>query len=169
MTQHILTSLTVGEWTAIVGMIITALCSIIIPLAKFFNKKKQQYEQTIQKVKKIEQQVDQMISKIDNMATICDTLNDMQSQISATYQALNIQIDRFEVQQLKHIINDAFLGYDDITHIPDEVLIGASQSCDIYVGKGLNHETGARCKLIYEELERRQRVRAHAQEGDHHA
>ena len=169
MIQHILSSLTIGEWTAIIGIALTILCSVIIPLFKFLDKKKKQYENTLNKVKTIETRVDQLITQTNNIVEVCESLGQMQTQISETYQALTAQLDRFEAQQLKHIINDAFLGYEDIEHIPDEVLIGASQSCDIYIGKGLNHETGARCKLIYQELERRQRLRAHPQEGDQNA
>lgn len=169
MVQHILSSLTIGEWTAIIGIALTILCSVIIPLFKFLDKKKKQYENTLNKVKTIETRVDQLITQTNNIVEVCESLGQMQTQISETYQALTAQLDRFEAQQLKHIINDAFLGYEDIEHIPDEVLIGASQSCDIYIGKGLNHETGARCKLIYQELERRQRLRAHPQEGDQNA
>lgn len=169
MLLHILASLTIGEWTAVIGAITTLICSIIIPLLKFINKKKKQYENTIKKILKLETEVDEITNKINNIATICSQLSDLQSQASETYKALMTQMDRFETQHLKHVINDAFLGYDCIEDIPDEVLIGASQSCDIYVGKGLNHETGARCKIIYKELERRQMLRAHVQEGDHHA
>ena len=40
--------------------------------------------------------------------------------------------------------------------IPQEVLVNASECCDSYLSKGLNHEVGARCKIIYKEIERRE-------------
>ena len=55
------------------------------------------------------------------------------------------------------MINDVYNGYGKAENIPYEMLLNASQCCEIYVeDKHLNHEIGARCKLINEELERRQ-------------
>ena len=160
--------LTVGEWTAVIGVATTIVCSIVIPLFKFFEKRKRQYEETVNKVRAIETEVTRLSNQIDEMMTVCSNLTEIQSRMTETYDSLMTQIDRFETQQLKHVINDAFLGYDCIEDIPDEILIGASQSCDIYIGKGLNHETGSRCHLIFQELERRQAIRAHSRGGDDH-
>lgn len=66
------------------------------------------------------------------------------------------QFDKFEVHQLKYIINDALFGYETVDEIPQEVLVNASECCDSYLSKGLNHEIGARCKIIYKEIERRE-------------
>ena len=168
MNNYILTGLSVGEITAIIGAVLAILTSVIIPLYKYFNKKHKDYEKNVQKLVAVDKQVDSLISQIDKVTELCNTLAVAQTEMNNTCKDLLSKMDRFETQQLKHIINDAFLGYDCIEEIPDEILIGASQSCDIYVGKGLNHETGSRCKLIYKELERRQILKAHPQEGDHH-
>lgn len=168
MNNYILTGLSVGEITAIIGAVLAILTSVIIPLYKYFNKKHKDYEKNVQKLVAVDKQVDSLISQIDKVTELCNTLAVAQTEMHNTCKDLLSKMDRFETQQLKHIINDAFLGYDCIEEIPDEILIGASQSCDIYVGKGLNHETGSRCKLIYKELERRQILKAHPQEGDHH-
>lgn len=168
MNNYILTGLSVGETTAIIGAVIAVLTSVIIPLYKHFDKKHKEYENNIKKLKDIDSQVDSLINQIDRITDICSDLVSAQTEMNQTCQELLTKIDRFETQQLKHIINDAFLGYNCIEDIPDEILIGASQSCDIYIGKGLNHETGSRCHLIYQELERRQILRAHPREGDHH-
>lgn len=168
MNNYILTGLSVGEITAIIGAVLAILTSVIIPLYKYFNKKHKDYEKNVQKLVAVDKQVDSLISQIDKVTELCNTLAVAQTEMHNTCKDLLSKMDRFETQQLKHIINDAFLGYDSIEEIPDEILIGASQSCDIYVGKGLNHETGSRCKLIYKELERRQILKAHPQEGDHH-
>lgn len=168
MNNYILTGLSVGELTAIIGAVVAILTSVIIPLYKYFNKKHKDYEKNVQKLVAVDKQVDGLISQIGKVTELCNTLAVAQTEMHNTCKDLLSKMDRFETQQLKHIINDAFLGYDCIEEIPDEILIGASQSCDIYVGKGLNHETGSRCKLIYKELERRQILKAHPQEGDHH-
>ena len=168
MNYYILTGLSVGEVTAIIGAVVALLSSVIIPLYKYFNKKQKDYENNVKKLKEIDKQVDGLSDQIDKITELCYNLAAAQAEMNETCQNLLTKIDRFETQQLKHIINDAFLGYNCIEDIPDEILIGASQSCDIYVGKGLNHETGSRCQLIYQELERRQVLRAHPQEGDRH-
>ena len=168
MNNYILTGLSVGEITAIIGAVVAILTSVIIPLYKYFNKKHKDYEKNVQKLIEVDKQVDGLITQIDKVTELCNTLATAQNDMHNTCKNLLSKMDRFETQQLKHIINDAFLGYSCIEEIPDEILIGASQSCDIYIGKGLNHETGSRCKLIYKELERRQILKAHPQEGDHH-
>lgn len=168
MHNYILTGLSVGEITAIIGAVLALFTSVIIPLYKHFDKKHKEYENNIKKLKEIDNQVDNLLGQIDRVTEICYNLASAQAEMNDTCRDLLTKMDRFETQQLKHIINDAFLGYDSIEDIPDEILIGASQSCDIYIGKGLNHETGSRCQLIYRELERRQVLRAHPQEGDRH-
>lgn len=69
---------------------------------------------------------------------------------------LEKRYDALETQQLKYIINDAFFSCNGhVEDMPYEVLVNAAECADIYIKKGLNHETGARCKIIYAELERR--------------
>ena len=162
-------ALTGQEWIALLGVICTILSVVVIPVAKFVKKKRDQYLNTIKTVQYMSKGADETLKAINN---IKDDINEMKSgmeDINNQFKEMKEKTDKFETQQLKYMINDAFYSFNGIEEIPDEVLINASQCCDIYVGKGLNHETGARCKLIYAELERRQKKLAtHKEEGDHH-
>ena len=54
------------------------------------------------------------------------------------------------------MINDAYFGYTNIHEIPDDILTNACECCEIYVNKRHhNHEIKPRCKLMWEEQERR--------------
>lgn len=158
-------SFNVQEWIAVIGVACTLLSVVIIPLFKTIKKKRYKYLSTINKVQDISIQTNKTLKTIEN---INDNISGMKNEILDINEKINDMkktTSEFEVQQLKYMINDAFYSFNSIEDIPDEVLINASQCCDIYIGKGLNHETGARCKLIYEELERRQEKLAHHKEG----
>ena len=58
MNNYILTGLSVGEITAIIGAVLAILTSVIIPLYKYFNKKHKDYEKNVQKLVAVDKQVD---------------------------------------------------------------------------------------------------------------
>lgn len=156
-------------WTAIIGAACSLITVIVIPSYKYFKKKRDQYNNTITGLHNISSS----LNKIDgNLVEVGRQLQKNESDVEALSEKvadLQRKTDIFETQQLKYMINDAFYGYSSIEEIPYEVLMNASQCCDIYVGKGLNHETGARCRLIYQEIERRQQaIVHHEQEGGNH-
>ena len=157
------------EWIALLGVFCTVLTVIVIPIFKALKKKRDNYIGSLQKLNNVASGLESTVKKIDDMSTDITNLKEDMENLTDQISDMQEKTEKFEVQQLKYMINDAFYSFNNIEEIPDEVLINASQCCDIYVGKGLNHETGARCRLIYEELERRQSRLAHRkQEGDKH-
>lgn len=162
-------SLTGQEWIALLGVICTLLSVVVIPVFKVLKKKRDQYMGSLKKVQAMSEQANETSQTLKDIKNdIKDIQKDMKD-INNKVEEMQEKTSAFETQQLKYMINDAFYSFNGIEEIPDEVLINASQCCDIYVGKGLNHETGARCKLIYAELERRQKKLAeHKEDGDKH-
>ena len=160
---------TIGEWTALVGVALSLLTVIVFPVMKYLNKKRKEYNQTVNGLLDVTQGLNNASEAVREMskevAEVKTSINDLSNDL----QDLREKTSIFETQQLKYMINDALFGYDCIEDIPDEVLLNASQCCVIYIGKGLNHETGAKCKLIYKELERRQAEKIrHKTEGENH-
>lgn len=162
-----LLALSLQEWTALMGVFCTIITVVIVPVYKILKSKKEKHINSLKQLNKVVKKVEEVSNIIDNVNSNVSSLTDDVANLASEVKDLKRKTDIFETQQLKYMINDAFYGFDCIEDIPDEVLINASQCCDIYVSKGLNHETGARCKLIYAELERRQNKLAyHKKEGD---
>lgn len=135
-----------GTIISIILGVITIITGTAIPVYKIAKKKFLKEKERIAIIDAIPQQLLEVTNQLENIENKVDTLYN--------------KYDVLETQELKHIINDAVIGTGALEEVPDELLINASQSCEIYLGKGLNHETGAKCKLIYEEIERRQRLRS---------
>ena len=141
---------------AIIGLSLTALSTIFIPiLKKRYNKKKKKEE----KEKKNETIINSIPECLKALQEENKTIKDMINDIKKHQQYTQNELEQYQIQTLKYMINDAFFGFNNIHEIPYETLIIAAEGCDIYVGKGYNHEVGARCQLIYQEIERRQRLR----------
>lgn len=154
-------TISVEALTALISSICAIFTAILIPLWRAYRKEKKKVEQRISVIDSVPDALKSIETKLNSVREDISKIDDQQLALGDGQEILEAKFDQFETQQLKHIINDAFFGYKDITEIPDEVLVNASQCCDIYLGKGLNHETGARCELIYEELKRRQRTKAY--------
>jgi predicted nuclease with TOPRIM domain len=99
-------------------------------------------------------------NQIDSINATQDDMQEQVSDIAKHQENLETSFDTLETNALRYSINDIFFGYHNIEDVPDEMLSNAAKSCDIYLAKGLNHETGARCKVIYAEIERRQQKKA---------
>lgn len=128
-----------------------------------YSKKLQDKQATKNKEK---QKLNDVFSKVDRMAAQIDDITNSQKELREQYAAFEKKFDHLETQELRYMINDSFLGYDTIHEVPDEQLLNAADCCEIYLNKGLNHATGARCKLIAEEIDRRARAKAGI--GDKH-
>lgn len=140
----------------IISLSLTLLISLLIPLAKRMRTsalKKQKKDQeicvfikeTAAATKKIEERLDK------NEKTLETIMNDMEKQ--------NEEIEKYQILDIKYMINDTFLGYNNVHEVPYENLIVAIEGCDIYTSKGYNHEIGARCKILCEEFERREKMK----------
>lgn len=149
-------TITPGDFNAIVAAICAIITTILVPsfifLRKGYKKKKERHALVVQLPNTLAE-IKEGISdiKVDqNVIKYNQQLGDQRmAKLEKRYDAL-------ETQQLKYIINDAFFSCGgDLEKMPYEMLVNAAECAAIYLSKGLNHETGARCRLIYKELERR--------------
>lgn len=145
-------SIIVSIITGILGILGT--CSgIYLKYSKKIKEKQTKKSQEKKKLSNVFDTVDKLVEKVDKIV-------ESQEEIKEQYNSFAERFDSLETQELRYMINDSFLGYDSIHEVPDEQLLNAADCCEIYLGKGLNHATGARCKLIAEEIEKRARIRA---------
>ena len=145
---------------AIVACAVSVITAIIVPLYSKWKKRLKQEIECKNRLNSISKGIDTLSEKMDSIENNIADLQNQQNELRECQNNFDDRFDKFEVQQLKYMINDAFFSYDNIREIPDEILIQASQCCEIYTNKGLNHETGAKCKLIFAEVQRRQALRA---------
>lgn len=146
-------------FASILGSFCTLLTIIIVPLCLRYKKIQKQIREDVSNVRKIPELVNSINEHLNCLDESLEEIKHDQSDLLTRQEDQEKKIDGLETMQLKHMINDAFKTYK-LEEMPYEDLVAASQYCDIYTGKGLNHETGARCRKIYAELERRA-----AQEG----
>lgn len=147
---------TATDIQAIVGAICAVTTTILIPVIARLLKQRR-------KNTKRNEIIDAVPSALDDIKTGISDIKEDQNIIKFNQQmqeknmkSLEKRYDQLETQQLKYIINDAFFSCGGhVENIPYEVLVNAAECAEIYLAKGLNHETGARCHLIFEELRRR--------------
>ena len=139
----------VGEISGVVGIAATLTTAFLVPFVKWWKKRKK--EQDDKNAKQAARD-----AKLD---TLCEVVGVIKHQVDKNCDILTNYIndyDEFTTQNLKYMINDAYFGYDDIHDIPDDVLTNACECCEIYVNKKhKNHEIKPRCRLLWEEQERR--------------
>lgn len=145
---------------SILASITTLLTVIFIPFCVKMKKRVKEAQKNRQTIEQIPTALASIDKKLTNLENNIEELKDEQNHIITQQEEQEKRFSQLETMQLKHMINDAFYGYGSVRDIPDEELISASQCADLYLAKGLNHETGARCEIIYEELKRRQRERS---------
>lgn len=149
-------ALTTSEAIALVGLILSLLTVVLIPTIKWMRKKIVKYKKDMQQIqdnKKSAENNTAMIQKIDEKLEI---MIENQINLEETLADYLEDYGEFTIQNLKYMINDAFFGYNNIHDIPDDVLLNACECCEIYVNKRHhNHEIKPRCKMLWDELERR--------------
>lgn len=139
-------SLSVQEWIAVIGVTLSILTTIIVPLVKKYKKTQVQKNN-----KKIQNQ--EILNEIPGLVTAVNTLKE---QLDSFYQ----DYSEFSTQNLKYMINDAYFSYKDVHEIPDDILTNACECCEIYVIKRhKNHEIRPRCNKLWDEQERRALLR----------
>lgn len=154
-------ALEVGEIVAIIGIALSLLTSLFIPCYKSGKKK---WDRKKQKEKERNDNLDALPSKLNDLQTENKKILKLVQDLAIKQERSDQEFERYQIQNLKYMINDAFFGYNNVHEIPYETLIVAAEGCDIYIGKGLNHEIGARCQIIFEEIQRRQALQI---EGEH--
>lgn len=141
---------------AIVAAVCAILTTILIPLSVRLvksRKKTQTRNEFIDELPSILSEIKEGISDIKEDQNVIKYNQQIQEK---NMKSLENRYDQLETQQLKYIINDAFFSCGGhVENIPYEVLVNAAECAEIYLAKGLNHETGARCHLIFQELQRR--------------
>lgn len=142
-------SLTIGEISGVVGVASTVLTAFLVPFIKWLKKKRKERDEEVKK----------QVARDEKLDTLCEVVGVMNKQVNENSIMLQNYIedyDEFSTQNLKYMINDAYFGYDSIHEIPDDVLTNACECCEIYVNKKhKNHEIRPRCRLLWEEEERR--------------
>lgn len=142
-------TMTVGEFSGIVGIAATLTTVFLVPFIKWVKKKKSEKEEEKKK----------QAARDSKLETLCEVVGVIRKQVDDNSVMLSNYIDdydEFTTQNLKYMINDAYFGYNDIHEIPDDVLTNACECCEIYVNKKhKNHEIKPRCKLLWAEAERR--------------
>lgn len=141
---------------AIVAAVCAILTTILIPLSVRLvknRKKTQKRNEFIDELPSILSEIKEGISDIKEDQNVIKYNQQIQEK---NMKSLENRYNQLETQQLKYIINDAFFSCGGhVENIPYEVLVNAAECAEIYLAKGLNHETGARCHLIFQELQRR--------------
>lgn len=148
-------------WVNVIIAILTFIASYVIPTiirtAKNHSTKKKLQDKRNATIDSLPERFDRLEKRQDEME---DNLQSQIQDVIEHQEQTDNNLEAFQIQTYKYQINDAYLSKDSIHEVPWETLIVASEACDIYKGKNLNHEIGARCDLIYEEIKRRERLRA---------
>lgn len=142
------------EMKDVITISLTILTSLLIPVALHFRKKMIKKKQEKIKDKKT------LCDTVDAVQAINETLlltNQLLTECKDHNVKLSEEFEKYQILSIKYMINDAFFGYNSVHEIPYETLLIAMEGCDIYCGKGYNHEIGARCEIIREEFSRRQK------------
>lgn len=149
-------ALTWGEITGIVGAVATIFTVFIVPFSKWLKKKKIEKENKKQEEEMERKKQEARDAKLEQLCEDVAKINVKVDSNSIMLQDYIADYDSFSTQNLKYMINDAYFGYNDIHEIPDDVLTNACECCEIYVNKKhKNHEIKPRCRLLWEEQERR--------------
>lgn len=147
---------TATDVNAIVGTIIAIITSILIPIIARLLKQRRKTAKRNEIIDSVPEALKDIQTGISDIKEDQNVIKFNQQMQEKNMKSLEKRYDQLETQQLKYIINDAFFSCGGhVENIPYEVLVNAAECAEIYLAKGLNHETGARCHLIFQELQRR--------------
>lgn len=147
---------TATDVNAIVGTIIAIITSILIPIIARLLKQRRKTAKRNEIIDSVPEALKDIQTGISDIKEDQNVIKFNQQMQEKNMKSLEKRYDQLETQQLKYIINDAFFSCGGhVENIPYEVLVNAAECAEIYLAKGLNHETGARCQLIFKELQRR--------------
>lgn len=156
-------SLNAGEITGIIGAIATVFTVFIVPFVKWYKKRKIKIQEERLEQERVKQQQVDMIESINALSDAVEQISQNVNENGQKLAAFTEDQEAFTIQNLKFMINNAYLGYHSEHEIPYEVLVNACECCEIYVHKKhQNHEIHPRCERLWGELERRVTNR-----GDH--
>ena len=149
-------ALNATEAIALGGLLLSILSVVCIPIFKWIKKKINKIKEDREERKQDRLLLQKLVATVSTIGTSLETLSSNNLDLQESFDEFLDDYGEFTIQNYKYMINDAFFGYDNIHEIPDEVLINACECCDIYVNKKhRNHEIKPRCKLLWDELERR--------------
>lgn len=146
----------VSEWIGLIGVIISVVTSITIPVKKIIKKKREARLKDEENRKNTQEKlyaIDTRLLSLENSST--NTSHKLENILNKLEDFFD-DYDEFSTQNLKYMINDAYFCYESIEDIPEDILLNACECCDIYVHKrGKNHEIRPRCEILWRELENR--------------
>lgn len=149
-------TLSAGEITGLIGAVTTIFTVFIIPIYRNIKKKKKMREEELERQKQRDIKIDALYDKVSSIDTKLESNSQQDQQIKETLDNFKADYESFSTQNLKFMINDAYLSYASVHDIPEEILINACECCEIYVNKRhLNHEIHPRCEILWKERERR--------------
>lgn len=149
-------ALSAGEITGLIGAVTTIFTVFIVPIYKNIKKKKKMREEELERQKQRDIKIDALYDKVSDIDTKLQNNSQQDQQIKETLDSFKADYESFSTQNLKFMINDAYLSYASVHDIPEEILINACECCEIYVNKRhLNHEIHPRCEILWKERERR--------------
>lgn len=149
-------TLSAGEITGLIGAITTIFTVFIVPIYRNIKKKKKMREEELERQKQRDIKIDALYDKVSSIDTKLESNSQQDQQIKETLDSFKADYESFSTQNLKFMINDAYLSYASVHDIPEEILINACECCEIYVNKRhLNHEIHPRCEILWKERERR--------------
>lgn len=149
-------TLSAGEITGLIGAVTTIFTVFIVPIYRNIKKKKKMREEELERQKQRDIKIDALYNKISDIDVKLQDNCQKDIQIKETLDSFKADYESFSTQNLKFMINDAYLSYASVHDIPEEILINACECCEIYVNKRhLNHEIHPRCEILWKERERR--------------
>lgn len=144
---------TITNFFTILGVVVPILGSMWV----FFKR-------AIKKIKERNDAIDKILPElIKETQSLKDVINNYccrLDKVEAILVERETLFSDFQCQNLKYMINDTFLGHNNIYEIPTETLSYAAEFCRIYTERGYNHDTAIKCKIIWAELERRKNIQA---------
>ena len=149
-------ALSVGEIIGLTGAITTVFTAFIVPIYRYIKNKKKLIREELERQKQRDNKISELCDKISNIDDRLKENAKRDIQIKDTLNNFKNDYKKFSVQNLKFMINDAYLSYPSVKDIPEEILINACECCEIYVNeRHLNHEIHPRCEVLWKERERR--------------
>lgn len=140
----------------IIGAAATVMTVFVAPIYKWIRSQHKKYEEEQKKQQARDQRLAELYEKILNLEIQLQKNNERDEKMQQKLDNFFEDNEDFVIQNLKYMINDAYLSYSTVQEIPDEKLINACECCEIYVNKKhLNHEIHPRCEVLWAERERR--------------
>ena len=133
----------------------SAVYGIYIKCSKKYKAKKAKKLQRDIVIDNISKNFETIDDKIDEIVQHHEDLANDVAELKNSNDQLNKLLDQMDTTVLRNLIWTTVGGCEDFSDIPDRQLRMALEGCDIYLGKGENHETARICAELRNEQDRR--------------